>query len=219
MFRTQAVIIVLVSMLATPAMAGLTVIDFEDPDIQGPGQRIGDYYNSLGIKFDGLLFDDVDYGDLNFEEARVRDLRGMWGSDVDAEAVSTGWGISSVTIGFEAVGIDSLSSLSFSIARMMDQDITVIARDAISGELLTRSILGAETNEVTERTVEEIAFDFDTMFGDEASGKWTEVAIHNHGGFFGIDDVAFLPSTPVVPGVAPALAGLAGLVGLRRRRR
>lgn len=209
--------IVLGSLLCSAhATGGVTLIDFEDIEIQD--MFIGDYYSDKGIKFDGLLFDNVDYGDFNFEEARVRDLRGMWGSDIDSEAVSTGLGLSSVTIGFEAT-MSPFQSLTFSIARMMDQDITVIVRDAESGEIFTKDFLGAETNAVTERTVEEFSFDFDAEFGDLGSGLWSEVAVHNHGGFFGIDDVSYLPSTPVVPGVAPALAGMAGLVGLRRRRR
>ena len=204
-------------MVAPAAMGGVTVIDFEDDDIQG--EMIGDYYIDQGIKFDGLLFNEIEYGDFTFEEARVRDLRGMWGSDIDSEAVSTGLGLSSVTIGFEAVGGSVFETLAFSVARMMDQDISVIARDAVSGELSTWVLEGHETDNVTSRTVEEIFFDFDVIFGSEASGLWSEIAIHNHGGFFGIDDVSYMASTPVVPGLAPALAGMAGLVGLRRRRR
>lgn len=202
--------------ISAPAAAGVTLIDFENPEIQG--EFIGGYYADLGIKFDGLLFNEVEYGDFTFEESRVRDLRGMWGSDVDSEAVSTGLGVTSVTIGFEAT-MSAFENLSFAIARMMDQDITVIARDAVSGELFSRSVLAHESNAITERTVEEIFFDFNTEFGELGSGQWSEVAVHNHGGFFGIDDVSYLPSTPVVPGVAPALAGVAGLVALRRRRR
>ena len=216
MNRSHFGIVALSLMMSAPAVAGVTLIDFEETDIQG--DFICDYYADRGIKFDGLLFNDVDYGDFNFEESRVRDLRGMWGSDVDSEAVASGFGVTSVTIGFEAT-MSAFEDLSFSIARMMDQDITVIARDAVSGELYSRMMVGVETNEVTERTVEQVFFDFNAMFEGFGSGKWIEVAVHNHGGFFGIDDVSYLPSTPVVPGVAPALAGMAGLVGLRRRRR
>lgn len=203
-------------MVATPAMAGVTVIDFEDTDIQG--QTVGDFYNGLGIKFDGLLFQDIDYGDFNFEEARVRDLRGIWGSDTDSEAVSTGFGISSVTIGFEATA-SAFNSLVFTVARMMDQEITVIGRDANTGDLYTHTIAGGTSQNDPSRTVEEIVLDLDQIFfGGSSVGAWTEIAVHNHGGFFGLDDISYLPSTPV-PGVAPALAGLVGMVGLRRRRR
>ena len=215
MIRSRFGIVALSLILSAPAAAGVTLIDFEDPEIQG--SLVGSFYSDQGIKFDGLLFNEVDFGEFDFEESRIRDLRGMWGGDVDSEAVATGLGVSSVTIGFEAT-MSAFEGLSLSIARMMDQDITVIARDAVSGEIVSHMVSGVETDEITERTVEEVFFDFDLMFAG-SSGLWTEIAIHNHGGFFGIDDVSYLASTPVVPGVAPALAGMAGLVGLRRRRR
>ncbi len=219
MIRSRSCIITLGLLLAAPATAGVTSLDFEDSGIAN--EAVGDYYEGLGIRFDGVLFNNIEYGDFDFEDTHVRDLRGMWGSDIDSEAVATGFGVSSVTIGFESTGA-GFESLSFSIARMMDQDITIVARDAGSGEVFSHTIFGVETDSVSSRTVEQIAVELDNLFlgfNGDSTGLWTQIAVHNHGGRFGIDDMSFLASTPVVPGAAPALALVAGVAGLRRRRR
>lgn len=219
MIRSRSCMITLGLLIAAPATAGVTFLDFEDSGIAN--EAVGSYYEGLGIRFDGALFNNIEYGDFDFEDTHVRDLRGMWGSDVDSEAVATGWGLSSVTIGFESTGT-GFESLSFSIARMMDQDITIVARDEGSGDVFTHTIYGVETDTISRRTVEQIAVDLDSLFfglNGDSTGLWTEIAVHNHGGRFGIDDMSYLASTAVVPGAAPALALLAGVAGLRRRRR
>lgn len=220
MIRSLSSMIAVSLLMAAPATAGVTFLDFEDEGIAN--EAVGDFYAGLGVKFDGVLFNSIEYGNFEFEDSLVRDLRGMWGSDVDAEVIASGWGISSVTIGFESTGA-GFQDLSFNVARMMDQDITIVARDAVTGEVFSQTILGAsdDSDPNVGRTVEEFAVDLDSLllgFNENAVGLWSEIAVHNHGGMFGIDDMSFLASNSV-PGAAPALALVAGVVGIRRRRR
>jgi hypothetical protein len=210
------------SLLAIGIPAGLAsaatyTLNFEETDLAG--QTVGDYFASSGISFEGALFNAIDYGGYPVVDPVVRNLRGVWGSDIDTEAVSTGSGLSSATIGFEAVGGSVMSSLTFMVARIISQDITVIAREAGTNQLFTHTFLASGTGINANRTVEEFEVDLNALFGAGLVGKqWLEVAIHNHGGLFGVDNVSYEASIPVVPG-AGALAGFIGLAGLRGRRR
>ena len=199
------------------ATADQILLDFEQDEIAG--STVTNYYSDLGITFTGALFDFVDYGDYDAVDPVVRDIASLWGGDVDVEAVAMGSGLSSVTIGFEAVDA-GLESLSFMVARILNQDITVVARDAVTGAISSHVFLGSNENSQSGRTVEEFEVNFDSLFGaNSVSGLWSEVAIHNHGGFFGIDDVSYLAMSVPVPGVTPILAGLLGIGAMRRRRR
>ena len=204
-------------LITMPASAGSVLLQFEEADLQG--NLVGDYFADQGITFTGSLFSDIDYDDSPFNDALVRDLAGIWGSDVDAEAVASGSGLASATIGFEAFGAGPLSEVSFSVARILTQEITVIARDHASGLLFSHTFAGHDDgSQESTRTVEEFQVDLDSLFGSVGPMQWTEIAIHNHGGMFGVDNVAYSASTPVVPGVG-AMAGLIGLAGIRGRRR
>jgi hypothetical protein len=217
--RSQISIMSLVAICVPAGLASASTytLNFEESDLAG--QTVGDYFASSGISFEGALFNAIDYGGYPVVDPVVRNLRGMWGSDVDTEAVSTGNGLSSATIGFEAVGGNVMTSLNFMVARIISQDITVIAREAGTGQLFTHTFLASGSGINANRTVEEFAVDLDALFGTGLTGKqWVEVAIHNHGGMFGLDNVNYQASIPVVPG-AGALAGLIGLAGLRGRRR
>lgn len=210
--------IVALSLLITmPASAGSVLLQFEEADLQGG--TVGDYFLDQGITFSGTLFNEIDYDESPFADAVVRDLASIWGGDVDSEAVATGSGLASATIGFEAFGTDALAEVSFSVARIITQEITVVARDFQSGQLFSHTFAASGDGSMEDhRTVEEFEVDLDTLFGGLTPMLWTEIAIHNHGGMFGVDNVGYAASTPIVPG-AGAIAGLIGLAGLRGRRR
>ena len=160
---------------------------------------------------------------------RVRIQNQAWGlgqlaqkkraTDHDVEAISTGFGLGSVSIGFEALS-GAFEGLGFMVARVVTQDITVLARDASTGEIRSHTFYGSTSDDpVLDRTVEEFAVDLDDLFlADGASTIWSEIAVHNHGGMFGVDNIGF-DAVVVVPGVAPGLAGMLGLAAMRRRRR
>ena len=204
-------------LVSSIAMADQVFLDFEQEELVGA--TLTDFYSDQGITFSGLLFDSVDQGDYDPADPVVRNLRGMWGADYDSEAVSSGFGVTSVTIGFEATN-GGFEGLSFLVARIMTQDITVLARNAVTGEISSHFFTGSEETQQSGRTVEEFAVDLDSLFGSaSAPGVWSEVAIHNHGGFFGVDNISYLAQSVPVPGLAPAMAGLLGLGAMRRRRR
>lgn len=206
----------LVAFAASTASADQILLDFEQADLVG--DTISDQFEDLGVTFEGRLFDHVDIGDYDVVVPTIRDLRGLWGSDHDVEALSTGFGLGSVSIGFEAMG-GAFDGLSFLVARVVTQDITVLARDAVTGQIHSHTFYGASGGDSLGRVVEEFEVELDALFltgGD--SSIWSEIAVHNHGGMFGVDNIAF-QSVVVVPGVAPGLAGVLGLVALRRRRR
>ena len=139
------------------------------------------------LRVDGGV-DEVEYEDSPFNEARVRNLAGIWGGDIDSEAVSTGSGLASSTIGFEAFGSGPLSEVTFSVARILDQEITVIARDYTSGSLFSHTFAAVgDGSQQAGRTVEEFEVNLDDLFAGLDSMQWTEIAIHNHGGMFGVD--------------------------------
>lgn len=210
-------IVVLPLLIAMPASAGSVLLQFEESDLQG--STIGDYFVDQGITFSGTLFNEIEYDETPFTDPLVRDLRGIWGSDIDAEAIATGSGLASATIGFEASGSDPLGDVSFSVARIITQEITVIARDYQTGQLFSHTFVASGDGSFGDgRTVEEFEVDLDALFTGLAPRLWTEIAIHNHGGMFGVDNVSFAAALPVVPGVG-AIAGLIGLAGLRGRRR
>ncbi len=199
------------------ATADQILLDFEQEEIAG--STVTNYYSDFGVTFSGSLFNSVDYGNYDMVDPVVRDIRSMWGGDVDVEAVAMGSGLSSVTIGFEAVD-QGLESLSFMVARILNQDITVLARDSVTGEISSHLFLGSDEHSQAGRTVEEFEVDLDSLFSSNSvSGVWSEIAIHNHGGYFGIDDISFLAMDAPVPGVTPVLAGLLGIGVMRRRRR
>jgi hypothetical protein len=201
---------------ATLASAASVMLDFEDVDLQG--QTLISQFESLGISFSGSLFNNIDYGNYAFEQAVVRDLRGAF-SDADVEAVSTGSGLTSATIGFESVAGQTLTAVDFMVARVISQDITIVAVENGTGQTFTHTF--SATGPESSRVVEEFLVNLDALFGNGfTSRQWSAVAIHNHGGMFGVDNVSYetQPSIPVVPGVG-ALAGFVGLAGLRGRRR
>lgn len=203
--------------LSSIATADQILLDFEQDEIAG--STITNYYSDLGISFAGVLFDSVDYGTYDAVDPVVRDIHSIWGGDIDVEAVAAGSGLASVTIGFEAVDA-GLQNLSFMVARILTQDITVLARDAATGVISSHVFLGSNENSQSGRTVEQFEVDLDSLFStNSVSGLWSEVAIHNHGGLFGIDDVSYLAMSVPVPGVTPILAGLLGIGAMRRRRR
>lgn len=203
---------------ASMAAANTVLLTFEDETMVG--QTITDQFLSDGIRFSVDSFEGIDYGGYPVVDPVVRDLRGAWGSDIDTEAVSTGSGLASATIGFEAADNLVLGSVEFMVARIVTQDITIVAREAGTGAIFSYTFAASGTGAMSDnRTVEEFAVNLDSLFGTGLVGKqWIEVAIHNHGGMFGIDNVNFQASIPVVPGVG-ALAGLIGLAGVRGRRR
>ena len=204
-------------LVSSIAMADQVFLDFEQEELVGA--TLTDFYSDQGITFSGLLFDSVDQGDYDPADPVVRNLRGMWGADYDSEAVSSGFGVTSVTIGFESTN-GGFEGLSFLVARIMTQDITVLARDAVTGEISSHFFAASEETEQSGRTVEEFAVNLDSLFGSSsAPGIWSEVAIHNHGGFFGVDNISYLAQSVPVPGLAPAMAGLLGIGAMRRRRR
>ena len=193
------------------------MLDFEQADLVG--DAISDQFIDQGISFEGRLFEYADIGDYDLVVPTVRDLRGLWGGDHDVEAISTGFGLGSVSIGFEALS-GAFEGLGFMVARVVTQDITVLARDASTGEIRSHTFYGSTSDDpVLDRTVEEFAVDLDDLFlADGASTIWSEIAVHNHGGMFGVDNIGF-DAVVVVPGVAPGLAGMLGLAAMRRRRR
>lgn len=206
------------SLPASMASANTVMLTFEDESMIG--QTITDQFLPEGIRFSVEAFENIDYGGYPVVDPVIRDLRGAWGSDIDTEAVSTGSGLASATIGFEAADNRTLGSVEFMVARIITQDITIVAREAGTGAIFTYTFLASGNGGMNDnRTVEEFAVNLDSLFGTGLVGKqWVEVAIHNHGGMFGIDNVHYEASIPVVPGVG-ALAGLVGLAGVRGRRR
>ena len=162
--------IVALSLLITmPASAGSVLLQFEEADLQGG--TVGDYFLDQGITFSGTLFNEIDYNESPFTDAVVRDLAGIWGSDVDSEAVATGSGLASATIGFEAFGTDALAEVSFSVARIITQEITVVARGFQSGQLFSHTFAASGDGSMEDhRTVEE--FEVDVLDGD----VWRELA-------------------------------------------
>lgn len=215
--RSRCALITLAAALPVSMASAATVtLDFEDAALQG--QTVGNYFESNGITFAGTLFTAVDYGGYPVSDPVVRNLRAMWGADIDTEAISTGSGAASATIGFEAVAGNVLSSVNFMVARIISQEITVIAREAGTGQLFTHTFASSGTGGFNDdRTVEEFAVNLDTIFAGLNSRQWTEIAVHNHGGMFGVDNVNYEYSLEV-PG-AGAIAGLLGIAGLRSRRR
>ena len=123
-----------------------------------------------------------------------------------------------MSIGFEATG-GAFDRLDLMVARVVTQHIAVLARDASSGEVGSHTFRGSTIDDpVLNRTVEEFPVDLKALFPTgEGSTSWSEIAVHNHGGMFGVDDIAFR-SVSVVPGVAPGPAGVVGLAAVRRRR-
>lgn len=200
-------------MTASSAFGGVVSIDFEEEEIYG--SVVGDYYSDRYIKFSGVLFDEVDLPFEDFSEPMVRDLNGVWGNDWDTEAVSTGSGLASAAIGFEVFGATSFEGLTFDVARAVDQEITVIAREAGTSEIFTHTFTA--TYDAAPRTVEEFTVNLEALFAGAESRQWLEIAVHNHGGFFGIDNINYEYSVSV-PG-AGAFAAMVGLAGLRNRRR
>lgn len=203
---------------ASMASANTVMLTFEDETMVG--QTITDQFLSDGIRFSVDAFEGIDYGSYPFVDPVLRDLRGAWGSDIDTEAVSTGSGLASATIGFQSVDGLTLGSVDFMVARIVTQDITILAREAGTNAIFTYTFASTGTGSMSDnRTVEEFGVNLDSLFGTGLVGKqWVEIAIHNHGGMFGIDNLSYQASIPVVPGVG-ALAGFVGLAGLRGRRR
>ncbi len=70
-----------------------------------------------------------------------------------------------------------------------------------------------------DRSVEAFSVDLNALLPTGGGSTiWSEIAVHNHGGTLGVDNIAFR-SVSVVPGVVPGLAGVVDIAALRRRRR
>jgi hypothetical protein len=211
-FRKNMAALLAVGLMAPAASAATYFIDFEN---QTEGSTITDAFQQYGITFGGTIFDSgYDYGNYPQEDVTVKNLRSIWGSDIDTEAVADGLGSASVTIGFESINGEAMSGISFTVARIKSQDITVVALDS-NGILREHTFAASGSGINADRTVEEFSVSLDSIFNSVNGLSFTSVGIHNHGGKFGMDNLAY---SLEVPG-AGAIAGLVGIAGLRRRRR
>jgi len=198
------------SVLATPVLAGDITIDFEDLT---SGTLISDQYASSGVLFTGDIWPNFNIDDFNFELGRARDLQSIFGGDDDIEGVSAGLFLGSSTIGFEVAQAGTyLNDVQFDVARKKNQDITVLALVEGQSNPLSHTFHGAAF--WTGIIVEEFQVDLTSLFGDF---NYVGVAIHNHGGTFGFDNITY--SVAAIPTPTAALLGAGALAGLGATRR
>ena len=211
-FRKNMAALLTVGLMAPSASAASYFIDFEN---QPEGSTITNAFQQYGITFGGTIFNSYPYGSYPQEDVTVKSLRSIWGDDFDTEAVADGLGSTSVTIGFESLNGEAMSNVSFSVARIRSQAITVVAV-AEDGTFYSHTFAAAGNSMNDQFTVEEFSVSLDSIFAAPLNGlSFTSVGIHNHGGKFGMDNLAY---SMEAPGVG-TIAGLVGIAGLRGRRR
>jgi len=201
--------IALILLAAGGSHAGQVDIDFNDQPL---GLIEADQFADQGVTFTGDLLPGLELP-FGLEDPRVSDLNGLFGTgDTDLEGIAPGWfGLASATIGFEANPGTHLTDVTFDVARRRNQDITIVATTR-SGDALSHTF---EANG-SFLTVEEFGVDLDAIFGGEF--EYAAVAMHNHGGTFGFDNILAASVIPLPHPAALAGAGLAGLAPARRQR-